>query len=109
MQNKSLKALAVTSLKRVPDFPDVATLVEQGMPAFEAVGWTALVGPAHLAPETVEKLNHLVNDFLASEEGKAALAKLGMEALGGTPQDLADYMASELIRWQPVAEKVTVE
>jgi tripartite-type tricarboxylate transporter receptor subunit TctC len=109
VKDNSLKALAVTTLKRVPDFPDVATLVEQGMPKFEAVGWTALVGPAHLAPETVEKLNHLVNAFLASDEGKAALATLGMEARGGTPQDLADYMASELVKWQPVAEKVTVE
>ena len=79
------------------------------MPKFEAIGWTALVGPAGLAPETIGKLNRIVNEFLVSDEGRSALLNFGMEPLGGTPQDLADYMASELTKWRPVAEKVTAE
>ena len=109
IRNNTLKALAVTTLARTAELPETATLAEQGMPKFEVVGWTALVGPAGLAPETIEKLNHLVNEFLLSEEGKSALLNFGMEPLGGTPEDLASFMASELTKWRPVAEKVTAE
>jgi tripartite-type tricarboxylate transporter receptor subunit TctC len=109
IHDTTLKALAVTTLNRTTGLPETATLAEQGMPKFEAIGWTALVGPAGLAPETIQKLNRTVNDYLTSEEGKSALLNFGMEPLGGTPQDLARFMASELTKWQPVAEKVTPE
>jgi tripartite-type tricarboxylate transporter receptor subunit TctC len=109
IRSNTLKALAVTTLARTAELPQAATLAEQGMPKFEAVGWTALAGPAGLPPETIQKVNRVVNAFLASDEGKAALLNFGMEPLGGTPEDLAGYMASELTKWQPVAEKVTAE
>lgn len=109
IRNKTLKALAVTTLTRTAELPDAATLAEQGMPKFEAIGWTALVGPAGLAPETIEKLNRIVNEFIFSDAGKSALAKFGMEPRGGTPEDLANYMASEMTKWRPVAQKVASE
>ena len=109
VRNGTLKALAVTTLNRTAMLPEAATLAEQGMPKFEAIGWTALVGPASLAPETIATINRIVNEFLASDEGKQALLNFGMEPLGGTPQDLAGFMASELTKWRPVAEKLTPE
>jgi tripartite-type tricarboxylate transporter receptor subunit TctC len=105
----TLHALAVTTLNRTAMLPEAATLAEQGMPKFEAIGWTALLGPAGLAPETVATINRIVNEFLASDEGKKVLLNFGMEPLGGTPEDLAGYMASELTKWRPVAEKLTPE
>jgi tripartite-type tricarboxylate transporter receptor subunit TctC len=109
IKNNTLRALAVTTLTRTAQLPEAATLAEQGMPKFEAIGWTALVGPAGLAPETIQKINRIVNEFLVSDEGKSALLKFGMEPLGGTPEDIADFMASELTKWRPVAEKVAVQ
>jgi tripartite-type tricarboxylate transporter receptor subunit TctC len=109
IRSGTLKALAVTTLNRTAILPEAPTLAEQGMPNFEAVGWTALLGPTGLAPETVRTLNRIVNEFLASDEGKQALLTFGMEPLGGTPEDLADFMASELTKWRPVAEKMTPE
>jgi tripartite-type tricarboxylate transporter receptor subunit TctC len=109
IRNNTLKALAVTTLNRTAALPETATMAEQGMPKFEAVGWTALVGPAGLAPETVQKLNRIVNEFLVSDEGRSVLLRFGMEPLGGTPEDLASFMASELTKWRPVAENVTPE
>jgi tripartite-type tricarboxylate transporter receptor subunit TctC len=105
----TLKALAVTTQKRTAILPEAATLAEQGMPKFEAIGWTALLGPAGLAPETIGTINRIVNEFLASDEGKRALLNFGMEPLGGTPEDLAGFMASELTKWRPVAERLTPE
>ena len=109
IRNNTLKALAVTTLARTAALPEAATLAEQGMPEFEAIGWTAIVGPAGLAPETIQKVNRIVNEFLVSDEGKSVLLKLGMEPLGGTPEDLANYMASELTKWRPAAEKVAAQ
>jgi tripartite-type tricarboxylate transporter receptor subunit TctC len=109
IRNNTLKALAVTTLNRTAALPEAATMAEQGMPKFEAVGWTALVGPAGLAPGTVQKLNRIVNEFLVSDEGRSVLLRFGMEPLGGTPEDLASFMASELTKWRPVAENVTPE
>jgi tripartite-type tricarboxylate transporter receptor subunit TctC len=105
IRNNTLKALAVTTLNRTAILPEAATLAEQGMPKFEAVGWTALLGPAGLAPETIRP----INEFLVGDEGKSALLNFGMELLGGTPEDLAGFMASELTKWRPVAEKLTPE
>jgi tripartite-type tricarboxylate transporter receptor subunit TctC len=109
IRNNTLKALAVTTRNRTAALPEAATLAEQGMPEFEAIGWTAVVGPAGLAPETIQRVNRIVNEFLVSDEGKSVLLKLGMEPLGGTPEDLANYMASELTKWRPAAEKVAAQ
>ena len=109
IRSGTLRALAVTTVNRTKILPEAATLAEQGMPKFEAIGWTALVGPAGLAPETISTINRIVNEFLASDEGKQALLNFGMEPLGGTPDDLATFMASELTKWRPVAEKMTPE
>jgi tripartite-type tricarboxylate transporter receptor subunit TctC len=109
VRNGTLRALAVTTLNRTTILPEAATLAEQGMPKFEAIGWTALLGPAGLAPETIETINRIVNEFLSSDEGKRALLNFGMEPLGGTPEDLAGFMASELTKWRPVAERLTPE
>ena len=109
IRNGTLHALAVTTQDRTGILPEAATLAEQGMPKFEATAWTALLGPAGLAPETIATINRIVNEFLASEEGKRALLNFGMEPLGGTPEDLAGFMASELVKWRPVAEKLTPE
>jgi tripartite-type tricarboxylate transporter receptor subunit TctC len=109
IRNNTLTALAVTTRNRTAILPEAATLAEQGMPKFEAVGWTALLGPAGLSPETIRTINRIVNEFLVSDEGKQALLNFGMEPLGGTPEDLAGFMASELVKWRPVAEKLTPE
>jgi tripartite-type tricarboxylate transporter receptor subunit TctC len=105
----TLRALATTDLKRWPLLPDTPVLAELGLPGFEATGWTAVVGPAKLPAEIVNKVNKTVNDYIASDEGKQALAKLGMVPAGGTPEALGKYMASELEKWRPVAEKVSPE
>ena len=109
VRSGTLRALAVTTQNRTKILPEAATLAEQGMPKFEAIGWTALLGPAGLAPETIATINRIVNEFLSSDEGKQALLNFGMEPLGGTPEDLAGFMASELTKWRPVAERMTPE
>ena len=105
----TLKALAITSPKRWPLLPDVPTLAELGMPNFEATGWIAIVGPAGLPADIANKVNKVTNEFIASKEGAEAMDKLGMVPAGGTPDQLRAFMASELAKWTPVAEKIKPE
>jgi tripartite-type tricarboxylate transporter receptor subunit TctC len=79
------------------------------MPNFDATGWMAIVGPAGLPADVVAKVNKAANDWLATKEGNETLDKLGMVAVGGTPDELKTFMASELVKWTPAAEKIQPE
>jgi len=109
IQAGTLKGLAITTPKRWSLLPDVPTLSELGMPNFDATGWMALVGPAGLPADIVGKLNKAANEYLTSKEGVDTLDKLGMVAVGGTADELKTFMASELVKWTPAAEKVQPE
>lgn len=105
----TLRALAITATKRWPLLPDVPTLAEVGMKDFEATGWIAMVGPAGLPAAIVAKVNKVANDFISSKEGIEAMEKLGMVPTGGTPEQLRAFMASELVKWTPIAENIKPE
>jgi tripartite-type tricarboxylate transporter receptor subunit TctC len=103
-----LRGLAVTSLKREPELPDVPTADESGFPGFEASGWFALFAPAGTARDIIEKVNAGVNEFLQSDAGKKQLGKIWMTPMGGTPQQLADYIKSEDAKWGPIIKQANI-
>jgi tripartite-type tricarboxylate transporter receptor subunit TctC len=105
----TLRALAITATKRWPLLPDVPTVAELGMPNFEATGWIAIVGPAGLPADIVAKVNKIANEFIISKAGIEAMDNLGMVPAGGTPEQLRTFMASELAKWTPTAEKIKPE
>jgi tripartite-type tricarboxylate transporter receptor subunit TctC len=99
-----LRVLAVVGPKRVAELPDVPTMREAGFPTISTGAWTALLAPKGTPPAIIAKLNDAVNKALQSEPMKSTLAKLGAQPRGGTPQDLADHMASEQKKWKPIVE-----
>ena len=109
VKSGTLRALAITTPKRWAPLPDVPTLSEQGMPNFEATGWVAIVGPKGLPADIVAKVNKVTNDFVTSKEAVEAMDKLGMVPAGGTPEQLKLFMAAELEKWRPIAEKIKPE
>jgi tripartite-type tricarboxylate transporter receptor subunit TctC len=103
-----LRGLAVTSRRRLPELPDVPTVDESGFPGFEASGWFALFAPAGTPADIVAKINQGVNEFLQSDAGKTQLGKIWMTPMGGTPQQLADYIKSENAKWGPIIEQANI-
>lgn len=93
-----LRALAVTSLQRVPSMPDVPTVAET-IPGFEANGWFAVFAPAHTPRVVVMKLNAEINRVLELPEVKQRYANLGAITVGGSPEKLRDQVAAEVARW----------
>ncbi len=108
VQSGMLTGLAVTSPKRMPELPDVPTVAEQGLPGFEANGWTALFAPAGTPADIIAKVNAAVNEFLQSDAGRKELGNIWMTPLGGTPQQLADYIISENAKWGPIIQEANI-
>jgi tripartite-type tricarboxylate transporter receptor subunit TctC len=100
-----LRALAVTSAQRQPTLPDIATVIEAGVPGFDVVVWYALVAPAGTAREIVNRLNQATARALGSADLKERMAAAGFDpAAASSPEQLAAYIRSELKKWVGVVK-----
>jgi tripartite-type tricarboxylate transporter receptor subunit TctC len=109
-QGKKTKALAVTSLKRVPSAPEIPTVEESaGFKGFEFVSWYGLWGPKNLPADVTKKLESDVAKVLAMPEMKERLAKLGFTAKGGTAQDFANYIRTEMAKYQQIINDAKIK
>jgi tripartite-type tricarboxylate transporter receptor subunit TctC len=103
-----LRALAVTTRTRARELPDTMTVQEAGFAGFEATAWYAIAAPTGTPPDIVAKVNGAVNDYLRSEKGRQRLDIIGMQPVGGTPDDLKAYIASELKKWGPIVKAANI-
>jgi tripartite-type tricarboxylate transporter receptor subunit TctC len=99
VQQGTLRALGITSAKRSALLPNLPAISET-VPGFDSVTWFGLYGPKGLSPEVVAKLNNAVNEALKSKEVKDRLAKVGIEPVGGTPQQFVAMTAADRARWK---------
>ena len=104
-----LKALAVTTAKRIPQLPDVPTLQEAGVPGYEASVWLALLAPAGTPRDIVVKLNTEIGKLMNSPDTKKALYDAGVEVAPSTPEAMSEYMAQELDRWGKVVKETGIK
>jgi tripartite-type tricarboxylate transporter receptor subunit TctC len=102
IQDGRLRALAIVGPKRAPELPDVPAMPEIGFPAITSGAWTALMAPRDTPAPIIAKLNAATNTALHGEQMKNALAKLGAQPRGGTPQDLSDHIQREVAKWKPI-------
>jgi tripartite-type tricarboxylate transporter receptor subunit TctC len=100
-----LKALAISSAKRVPAAPDTPTVAEQGLAGFETGSYQGVVGPLAIPRETVAKLNAELIKVLNSEEMKGRFAKQGTEVRTGTSDSLGAWMRAEQAKWAKVVKE----
>jgi tripartite-type tricarboxylate transporter receptor subunit TctC len=100
-----LRALGITSARRVPAAPDTPTVAEQGLPGFETGSYQGVVGPRGIAGGTVAKLNAELTKVLNAAEMKERFAKQGTEVRTGTPESLGQWMAAEQAKWAKVVKE----
>ena len=105
----TVRALAVTTAKRSAVFPDLPTMQEAGIRGYETSTWGGLLAPAGTPKEVIAKLNAEVNKALAAPDVREKLAAAGIEPAGGTPQQFADFIQSEMTRWSKVAKDAGVQ
>lgn len=99
IKSGSMRALAVTSLKRVDDLSQVPTIAESGYKGFEAVTWFGVLGPANVPKDVVAKLNADINKALKNPELARQLGAQGADILGGSPEEFAKLIREDLVRW----------
>ena len=97
-----IRMLAVGTKQRLPNYPNVPTLDEAGVPGFESTVWYALAAPKGTPQEIVDSLNKTVNDALRLEDVKKILAQQSGTAMGGTPADADRFFHEEAERWHAV-------
>jgi tripartite-type tricarboxylate transporter receptor subunit TctC len=102
IRNKTVIPLAVSSAKRMPQFPDVPTLKELGYPDLVATNWYALSGPARLPPEIRQKLNSAVAVALDTPVMRARLDVWGMSSEKMSPGEVTAFVESEVGKWGPL-------
>jgi len=97
-----LRALAVTGAARSPQLPDVPTVMEAGVPDYEAYVWMGLLAPKGTPPAIVERLNREVLAVLVQEDVKKYMATAGIEIVGSTPAEFGTFFRHEKNLWAKV-------
>jgi tripartite-type tricarboxylate transporter receptor subunit TctC len=96
-----VKILGVSTAKRVPQIPEVATIAET-VPGYEAHTWFGVLVPAGTAQPIIDRLSRESMKILQSDETKKRFAEVGATPVGGTPQQFAAFMAAETVKWAKV-------
>jgi tripartite-type tricarboxylate transporter receptor subunit TctC len=104
-----LRALAVTGPKRVPILPDVPTIVEAGYPSLVVEDWTGFAVRHGTPKETVARLNTAINKALEKPTVLEALAKIGAEPAGGTPEQFGRMVGDQVAHWHKVVSDAGIE
>jgi tripartite-type tricarboxylate transporter receptor subunit TctC len=104
-----VKGLGVSSVKRSPLAPDLPTMIEEGIPDYEMIGWFAAFAPAKTPAPVVEKLNGAIRAAVEDKTVQENLLKAGIEPLTSTPDELRAYVVSETRKWADIVKAAGIE
>lgn len=102
LKNDQIKAIAVTTQRRSPAFPDLPTIEEQGVKGYSAAAWYGLFAPAGTPPAIVTKIQREVANYLKTPAAVERMKSLGAEAVGSDPETFRKFVLSEMDRWGKV-------
>jgi tripartite-type tricarboxylate transporter receptor subunit TctC len=99
IKSGKLRALAVSSARRVPALPDVPTFAEAGFPGMEDYTWVGVFLPAGTPAAIVQRLNDAINRAMQAPDVKERLESFAFDLVGGSPQQTAEYVRAEVRKW----------
>lgn len=105
VRSGKLNAIGVASARRSTSAPDLPTLAEQGLPGFEVVAWYGLMAPAGTPRAIVDRIAAEASKALQDKEVRARFAALGVEPVGGTPDEFAAVIRRDRTRWSEVVKR----
>lgn len=102
IKNGRVRAIGMTSAKRSSAFPDVPTFAESGMPGFEVSQWWAILVPRGTPNDIVAKLHTEISTIVKNAEMKGRMADLGVDPVGGTPEQLGELVRTEIAKFRKI-------
>ena len=99
-----VRAVAVTTERRSPQMPELPTIAESGLAGFDVSTWFGVFAPAGLPSEIVTKLNGAINAALQLPDVRSQLSNLGAEPAAYSPQQFADFVRRELVKYEKVVK-----
>ncbi|RZJ08602.1 MAG: tripartite tricarboxylate transporter substrate binding protein [Acidovorax sp.] len=109
IKSGKVRCIATGSAQRLPQLPDVPTVAEQGFPGFEMTQWYGMLAPASLSQEHLDKLATETAKAVKAPESIKRLSGDAAEAIGGSPAQFAQFIATEQARWQKVIKRAQVK
>jgi tripartite-type tricarboxylate transporter receptor subunit TctC len=104
-----MRALASTAATRSSLFPDLPTIAEAGVPGYDASGWNALLAPRVTPREIVARIHATLAEGLQAPKVKEILTTSGADAVGSTPEEFAQYLAAETVKWTRVIKAAGIK
>ncbi len=104
-----IRALAVTSTRRIGALPDVPTMDEAGIPGFESYNWQGVIVPARTPREIVDRLNRELNALLAQPALRDLITGDGSQVGGGTPEAFGAFIRAETVKWGKVVKQAGMQ
>jgi tripartite-type tricarboxylate transporter receptor subunit TctC len=109
MKAGTLRALAVTSPKRHPSWPDLPTMAEAGVPDMEVPVWTAFFAPAKTPPAIIARWQKEVARAVHTPEVRERFAQMGLDPVGGSSEDLGRQVERDIAKWTAVAKAANIK
>ncbi|ARP90858.1 MFS transporter [Bordetella genomosp. 9] len=109
VKSGKVRALGVSSLKRLALFPDIPTLDEAGLKGYETVAWGGVVAPRGTPKDIVAKMNADIQQALKAPQVREGLATLGAVPAGGSPEDFKQLIDRETAKWHEIIETAKIE
>jgi len=104
-----MRPLGITSPKRSAIMPDVPTFIETGFPAVDAVTINGIVGPPGMPADFVKRVNAAMNRALKNREIQDKMAEQGFVAAGGSPEEFAAWIRSEIPKWSKIVKDADIK
>jgi tripartite-type tricarboxylate transporter receptor subunit TctC len=105
----TLRALAITRIKRTALFPELPTMDEVGVEGFDLDSWAGIVAPARTPPEIVTRLNGELRKIIDSPDVKGKLKTVGFEAFSSSPEELGSYIKVQFDRWGKMVSDAAIK
>ena len=100
IEGGKVKAIGVSSLERMPAMPNIPTMAEAGLPAFDAVSWHMIMAPTGSPKDLIARLNAELKEFVAAPDVVAQMGKMGMiPVTTPSPEELTTFLAADIERW----------
>lgn len=108
LDNGKLRALAVTSKNRISLMPELPTMIESGLPGFEAVQWHGMFAPEKTPDSVVKWVHANIRNTMQQPKTKEFLAREGAEPVDETPQEFARFLSAEIVKWREIIRRAGI-